>query len=309
MALSDRYRELALDTLMDQLDTIIICLDIRTTILDFNQQAENAFGITKEAALGNTLFDVCRKYNIDSPSRSWPTREIKKIIFNLPSKDSLDLTIAPLIHDDIFHGYLIFGSRNIIIKEKESNLSSYLNTVINNIPHFLFWKNTDSVFLGCNRHFAEACGFNSPDDIIGKTDFNMPWNENAKSYVSDDKEIIASRTPKLNYEEKQRQLDGSEKTMLVDKVPILNAAKEVIGIFCIYTDISIRKGLEEELRIAKEEAERANEAKSEFIAVASHELRIPLTGILGIIDLLKNEALSSTEKNNYNLHLSKSSSH
>ena len=196
------------------------------------------------------------------------------------------------------------------VKTQESNLASYLNTIVNNLPHFIFWKDTHSIFLGCNKKFAEACNLNLPNDIIGKTDFDMPWSkEQSATFITDDLRVLQTKVPLLNYEETQRQADGTERIMLVSKVPMYNEHNETIGILGIYTDITDRKKIEKELQIAKECAEAANKAKSEFIAIASHELRVPLTGILGMIEFLKDEHLSATEKNEYVSHLSKSGKH
>ena len=50
---------------------------------------------------------------------------------------------------------------------------SMLELVINNAPQHIFWKDVNSVFLGCNQIFADAVGLESPKDIVGKTDFDL----------------------------------------------------------------------------------------------------------------------------------------
>ncbi len=165
-------------------------------------------------------------------------------------------------------------------KHVSKNAASYLNTIINNVPHFLVWKNTNSVFLGCNKKFADTLGLKSPEDIIGKTDYDFPWTEEQRAaYVADEKEIIRTGKPKLDYEETQTQKDGSTRVMLVSKVPMYDERNRISGVLIIYSDITERKHLEENLKKAKEESERANKAKSEFIRNISHDVRTPLAGI------------------------------
>ncbi len=63
-----------------------------------------------------------------------------------------------------------------------------------------------------------------------------------------------------------------------------------------HTDISERKNFEKQLIAAKEEAQRASNIKSEFLANISHEIRTPMNGVIGIIDLLSHTKLDSHQQ-------------
>ena len=67
-----------------------------------------------------------------------------------------------------------------------------LPLIMNNIPQAVFWKDRNLVYLGCNRAFAEDTGFSSPEEVIGKTDFDMPWKEQAELYRADDRLVMES---------------------------------------------------------------------------------------------------------------------
>lgn len=77
--------------------------------------------------------------------------------------------------------------------------------------------------------------------------------------------------------------------------PDLNDAGEVVGYYGIGKDISIIKQREQELRLAKEQAEQANDAKSRFLAVMSHEIRTPMNVIKGVLELLPETGLNDEQ--------------
>ncbi|HET7501273.1 MAG TPA: ATP-binding protein [Kofleriaceae bacterium] len=156
-----------------------------------------------------------------------------------------------------------------------------LQYIVDNIPYYIFWKDRDSVYLGCNRSFTTLCNLSHPREMIGKRDHDMPWRQHAESYRAFDVETMQRGEPILGQEERMPGPTGEEMVILTSKVPLRNAAGEVIGLLGIFVDITERKRMEVELQRAKEAAEQATRARNEFIANVSHELRTPLTLILG----------------------------
>ena len=123
-----------------------------------------------------------------------------------------------------------------------------LHLVLDTIPVRVFWKDIDLNYLGCNQSFALDSGLASPEEIVGKSDWEMGWRNQAEAYRSDDRLVIGTGKPKLNYEEPQTTPDGQRIWLSTNKVPLLDAEGNIKGILGTYEDITERKRAEEALR-------------------------------------------------------------
>ncbi len=124
-----------------------------------------------------------------------------------------------------------------------------LQNVIANIPHHVFWKDRDCVYMGCNRQFAKVAGLSDPADIVGKTDFDLPWTHaEAEHYRFCDRQTMTSGTPIIDHVESQRTADGSETTLRTSKVPLRDASGSIVGILGMYNDDTVRSRLERQVQ-------------------------------------------------------------
>jgi PAS domain S-box-containing protein len=123
-----------------------------------------------------------------------------------------------------------------------------LQTVMNTIPEFVFWKDRDSVYLGCNENFALVSGVNTPDNIVGKSDFDLAWREvESELFRALDQEVIKTDRPQMNIISPQHQADDRDAWIEVNIVPLHDDDENVIGVLGTYHDITERRVAEDNL--------------------------------------------------------------
>lgn len=134
--------------------------------------------------------------------------------------------------------------------------AALLQKVLDTIPQCVFWKDTESRYLGCNQLFATQAGLESPSDIGGLTDFDLPWDEaEAIFYRACDQRVMSSAKAELGIIEPQVSHDGRNTWLDTNKAPLFNKAGEVIGILGAYHDITRLKEAEESLQLSNEHLE------------------------------------------------------
>ncbi|OIP99049.1 MAG: hypothetical protein AUK35_08740 [Zetaproteobacteria bacterium CG2_30_46_52] len=132
-----------------------------------------------------------------------------------------------------------------------------LHNIAEGIPVRIFWKDCEGRYLGCNTLFAKDAGLSYAEDIIGKTDFDLGWKNQADLYRSDDALIIQSKEAKLSFEEPQTTPQGHTIWLRTSKVPLYDASNKVIGILGMYEDISAQKNTEKKLTESEERLQQA----------------------------------------------------
>ncbi len=142
-----------------------------------------------------------------------------------------------------------------------------LHNVLENFPGVVFWKDTQSNYLGCNYSFAAGAGLNSSIEIIGKTDFDLPWSATEiANYRADDYEVMQSGKAKLHIVETQHQINDHMIWLDTSKIPLRDSKGQVIGVMGVSTDITERKQAEAELVVANKELLFQNEEKEKRAA-------------------------------------------
>jgi len=123
-----------------------------------------------------------------------------------------------------------------------------LQLVLDHVPQRVFWKDLNSRFLGCNKALLQDCGLSDTNEIIGKTDFELPWKGRAENYRADDLAVMTSNTPKRDFEEYLVRADGAQLWRRTTKIPLHAEDGQVIGVLGTFEDITEQKRSEVALR-------------------------------------------------------------
>ncbi len=158
-----------------------------------------------------------------------------------------------------------------------------LRLVLDTIPQAVFWKDRECTYLGCNKTFALLAGLRDSAEVVGKTDFDLPWQRHeSEAYQADDRAVIAGGVAKTHIVETQRAADGVERWVDTSKLPLRDAEGKSIGVLGVYEDITARKRMEEDLRERNEELLR-------FSYTVSHDLKSPLVTIQTFLGYLEKD--------------------
>lgn len=153
----------------------------------------------------------------------------------------------------------------------------------------------DGIFIDVNDTYVSTMGY-SRDELIGKTSIEFNFSNSAvRDNIYDE----------IKNNKNIRDIEFIVTKKTGEKIMGLFSAEQIyVGnqncLLTLFVDITERKKAEEESRNARMEAEKANQAKSEFLSRMSHELRTPMNSILGFAQLLEMGELNASQKRGVN---------
>lgn len=165
----------------------------------------------------------------------------------------------------------------------------FMGALLNGTPHPMYVRDREGRLQSCNDSYLQAVGA-SLEQIIGKRledsrfsncDYTRQIQDDYRRVMEQGKPLILDRPLRLK---------GKDLTIYHWILPYRDSLGEMQGIIGGWIDISERRNLVQDLRLAKQQADDANRAKSTFLATISHEIRTPMNALIGMLELASRRA-------------------
>ncbi|MBX3434648.1 MAG: PAS domain-containing protein [Pirellulales bacterium] len=170
------------------------------------------------------------------------------------------------------------AQRTAEAREKQMHLDSVLAA----LPTPIYWQSVEGKYEGCNAAFARHLGLVAPQDVVGKTDRDLPWQAESEEMNARAVSDVLTATEPLTTEEVHQLPDGP-KTVVASRTVLGATTGELKGVLGTYTDITDRRALETQvLQLQKQEA------LGQLAAGIAHEINTPMQCVSGNVEFLKN---------------------
>jgi len=172
--------------------------------------------------------------------------------------------------------------------------AGFFRDLMDSIPDVIYFKDKSGKLVLVNKAHAKGLGLR-PEEVIGKTDFDIFSKERAQKMLEDDLRVIRTERPIIDKIERATRADGIDNYVSTTKIPRYDKKGKIIGLIGITRDITKRMHIE---RLKNENAaiekrlqamQELNQLKSEFISIVSHELRTPLAIVKESLLLITDE--------------------
>ncbi len=254
--------------LFETIDDLLIVCDMDGRLQHTNPSIEQRLGFSREEMAGMSIFELYPKEHQEA---------VFKVVAHLQS-DSTATCGFPmqmksgaiiLVEMNLFKGTwkhrpALFGVAHDVARYQQTESAlresqKMLQLIIDSIPMSIFWKDKDSVYLGCNDAFVRESHMATQADVVNKTPYDLFDPETAGNIVERDQGVITANQPQMNLSESHTRPDGSVGWREISLIPLRNETGQAVGVLGVWRDVTEQNRAEDRLKRTLDDMERFNQ--------------------------------------------------
>ena len=265
-ALDEEKRNL--QNLFETIDDLLLVCDMNGNLLHTNPSVEQRLGYSHNELAEMSLFELYPEHFRNEAYQIialMQTEQASSCGLPLQMKDGNTLPVEM----NVFQGFwknrkVIFGvARDIASRQQTENAlresQQMLQLIIDTIPMSVFWKDKDSIYLGCNKAFITECNLATVNDVVGKTPYDLFNEDTATDLIARDQQVISTNEPFFNTLSAHALPDGSTGWRETSKIPLHDENQYAVGVLGVWRDVTEKRRAEERLKRTLEDMERFNQ--------------------------------------------------
>lgn len=240
----------------------LVIYDWRTLqILDANRCASLHFGYARDELREMsfpslfrhedlTAFYACGARIDPKPGNSgsvgeWPVLKKNGLVFHC----TLHYQIIGAADNPLCLVSYVDVSELVLARQRAEQSATTLRTVLNSVPQAVYWKDVDSVYVGCNRAFAKEAGLARAEDVTGMRDDALPWRLHTDEIRATDQQALRIPVPLTFTQKATIAPTGEERWYRQIKTALRTDSNDVIGVLTVQQDVTEHRAAEDNLRV------------------------------------------------------------